>query len=144
MSEASEIAAFGEDHHGQNRGDAGQGAEALVVAPVLQQPMCLRLELTAKLSQAREVRQLQTERGDGRRVHGHGQGDAGLSQLVKLLELRSLVDLAPDQRPRGLDELGEAEGVMARGVGNRKRNATNHSTRVDSQYRAISGKYSGR
>src|SRR5262245_55966334 len=106
--------------------------------------MRLCLELTAELGQPREVRELQAKRVDGRRVHRHGQGDAGLSQLVEFLELCALVNLGPNQRPGGLDELEAAEGLNGRGVGNRKRKATNHSTRVDSQYRAISGKYSGR
>jgi hypothetical protein len=39
---------------------------------------------------------------------------------------------------------GRLRARTARGVGKRERKATNHSTRVDSQYRAISGKYSGR
>ena len=54
----------------------------------------------------------------------HGQGNAGLGQLVELLELRPLVDLAPDQRPRSLDELGEAERLD--GLGRRKPREEGH------------------
>jgi|SRR5262245_50422348 len=51
---------------------------------------------------------------------------------------------ARSTRSRHFDELGQAERLDSPGVGKREREATTHSTRVDSQYRAISGKYSGR
>jgi hypothetical protein len=72
--------------------------------------MRLRFELAAELGQPSEVGELQAKRVDRRRVHRHRQRNAGPGQLVELLELRPLVDLAPDQRPRRLDEPGEAEG----------------------------------
>jgi hypothetical protein len=58
--EASEIPTLGEDHHGQDRGDAGQRAEALVVRTILQQPMRLRFELAAELGQPSEFRGRET------------------------------------------------------------------------------------
>jgi hypothetical protein len=39
---------------------------------------------------------------------------------------------------------GRLRARTAWGVGNRERKATDHSTHVDSQYRAISGKYNGK
>jgi hypothetical protein len=78
MREAVEIAALRDNHHGQDRGDAGQGAEPLEIRSVLEQCMGAGFQGQPALGQPSELGEPQAKRLDRDRLHGDPQGDAPL------------------------------------------------------------------
>src|SRR5215510_3960073 len=84
---------------GQDRGDAWQGAETLEVRAVLEQRVGAGLQGLPQLGQPSDLGKLEVKRLDRDRIHGDGQGDASVRQLVEFLQLGPLVHLPADPGP---------------------------------------------
>ncbi len=104
VCEAPEISAFSKYRQREHRTNARKRPKRFVVLATGEQLVSLFGELVALLDEVLIAPQLKAEALDLDGSLFHGQSNASMRNVVKLLQPRRLVDLAADQLPCGLPE----------------------------------------
>src|SRR5580704_1119984 len=103
MTETPEIAAFGQDGERNDRADAWDLAQGLVIGSVASHCVSHVLDLVALPDQAARLSDHHSEHADGRRVDWQRQPDRRARRLVDIRQKTLLTHLATDDVPSGFD-----------------------------------------